>query len=122
MFFCQKCRNFSLANKCQFCGAKKLREAQESDPVYLTTQNMVCAGMLAEALKRNNIPFIRQEKNGGVLKYVGLGFAIEEFSFYVPLGSVEKAKEILVELFTQPDLRLMKNPKLFKQGKRIKAK
>lgn len=114
MFFCKKCSNFSPVGKCQFCGAKKLREAQESDPVYLTTKTFVYAGMLQEVLEQNNIPFMRKEKNGGILKFMGFGLGIEEFNFFVPLGAYEKAKELLAELFETSEFTNSEEPDNFK--------
>jgi len=108
MLYCPRCKSIiteSAHVRCPFCGAKKIREVKDNDPIYLTCKNYVFSGLLEDVLKQHQIPCIKKPVHGAALS-LWRGNMFEKFTFFVPFGALEKSKELLKELFTKPDEEL----------------
>ena len=102
MLYCEKCRRLQDggAARCSECKQKKLREPQPDDVVYLIAKEHLWAGMLADLLKNNGIPFLKEGLLGeGLNTYIGYG--LESYSIFVPYQMYDKAKRLCDDIFTE---------------------
>lgn len=93
--YCPKCRAvFSLAiSECPNCDSK-LRKPSSNDPVYLLTVNMAGTMVLSPLLTDQGIPFVlKGNSNAGGL--LGSANTIAQYSYEVPYGAYQAAKELL---------------------------
>ncbi len=68
------------------------------DLCFLTEKDQFWSGMLADVLEQNKIPFLKKPRLGaGVALKVGPNQ--ESVLFYVPNDQLERAKELVDELF-----------------------
>ena len=73
-------------------------EKQQEGLCFLTEQDVIWAGMLADVLKQHDIPFAKESS-------LGAGFAIrtgslgETIRFFVPAACLAAAKDLVDELF-----------------------
>lgn len=65
---------------------------------FLTEKDVVWAGMLADVLTQNDIPFIKESSLGAGLR-IRAGSFMETIRFFVPEGCLASAKELVDELF-----------------------
>ncbi len=91
MLYCEKCMRF--AGDC-YCGARKYREIKENDPVFLTVKDALTSGQIEPILNENNIPYIKRGRLGAGL-VTRLGPMLETYTFFVPYGAYEKAKDLI---------------------------
>ena len=99
MLYCAKCKRLTDDDRCPRCGRKKLREAEENDPVYLITKDAMISASIEDILHQNNIP-CQMQGVFGVGIFTGLGYTNH---FYVPYGAYDKSKELLANFFTDED-------------------
>ena len=98
-FYCENCSILFIGDRCPACRRKSTRSAEPDDICFLTEKEQIWAGMLAEVLTQNNIPFIQKNVMGaGMALRVGPMF--ERVRFYVYYRHLDKAKEIVEELFS----------------------
>ena len=99
MLYCEPCKLLCPDGACDRCGSKKLREPKANDPVYLTTKDSVWSGGVEDILARNEIPYLKQGSQGaGVTSRIG--YSMENYQFFVPLGAYEKSKELLASIMS----------------------
>lgn len=103
MLYCEKCMLLCESGKCPVCsqklfGAQKLREVKDNDPVLLTKQDRIAAGLLEPVLRDNNIPYLKEGNLGAGLT-AELGDMMEEYRFYIPYGKLEEGRDIVESLF-----------------------
>ena len=65
---------------------------------FLTEQAPVWAGVLADVLTQNRIPFVKESSTGAGLA-LRAGTLMETFRFFVPRSRLEAAKELADGLF-----------------------
>ncbi len=69
-----------------------------NEPCFLVEKDAVWAGMLADVLRQEGVPFLQQGAMGAGLA-ARTGFMAERYRFYVAGEDLTKAKEIVEELF-----------------------
>jgi hypothetical protein len=94
MLYCKRCKSLTEYQECPLCGAKKLREPEVNDVVFLATKNFVNAGMLEDMLKEHNIPCLKKPMFGAGLT-ARWGHMFETFHIYIPFGALERGLELL---------------------------
>ena len=67
---------------------------------YLTEQSPIWAGMLADVLQQNNIPFFKESSLGAGLA-IKTGGLSESIRFFVPASRIDAARELVEELFSK---------------------
>ena len=67
---------------------------------YLTEQSPIWAGMLADVLQQNNIPFFKESSLGAGLA-IKTGGLSESIRFFVPASRIDGARELVEELFSK---------------------
>lgn len=68
------------------------------EPCFLVEKEAVWAGMLADVLKQEGVPFLQQGAMGAGMA-ARTGFMTERYRFFVAEEDLPKAKEIVEELF-----------------------
>ncbi len=66
---------------------------------FLAEKDAVWAGMLADVLKQNGIPFVKESSLGAGLA-IRTGSLLETIRFFVPAAYLAAAKDIVDELFS----------------------
>jgi len=111
--YCNRCNKLShIGAKHCACGNKKLREPIDNDAVFLVSLDFMHGRMLGDVLEQNDIPVL--------LKPIVMPLAFltartgqEANHVFVPYGALEKAKELLTELFASRDGEMnLKDPKV----------
>lgn len=101
MLYCIRCNKLiNPEHKKCTCGYKKLRLAEDKDPVFLVTKNYMYGAMLQDILSKEKIPYITKPVREA------LAFFLDRTTFaknhyFVPFGALEKAKELLKYYFTE---------------------
>ncbi|MBO4298868.1 MAG: helix-turn-helix domain-containing protein [Clostridia bacterium] len=72
------------------------------EPCFLVEKDAVWAGMLADVLKQEGIPFLQQGAMGAGMA-ARTGFMTERYRFFVAGEHLPKAMEIVEELFGNKD-------------------
>ena len=67
---------------------------------YLTEQSPIWAGMLADVLQQNGIPFFKESSLGAGLA-IKIGGLSESIRFFVPASRIDGARELVEELFSK---------------------
>ena len=67
---------------------------------YLTEQSPIWAGMLADVLQQNGIPFFKESSLGAGLA-IKTGGLSESIRFFVPASRIDGARELVEELFSK---------------------
>ncbi len=67
---------------------------------YLTEQSPIWAGMLADVLQQNGIPFFKESSLGAGLA-IKTGGLSESIRFFVPASRIDGARELVEELFSR---------------------
>lgn len=95
MLYCPGCMRLCKDDECEICHKKKkrLREAEDSDPVFLTENDFITAGSIESALEEAKIPFMKQSSSGAAVNVI-VGCTNESYSIYVPYRAYESALEI----------------------------
>jgi hypothetical protein len=98
MRYCKKCKLLCSGEECEGCGNNKLCDPKENDTVYLITKDVIWSGAIEDILTKNDIPYLKQGLLGaGVTSKVG--YAMENYQFFVPFGAYNKSKELLANIF-----------------------
>ena len=96
--YCEKCCILFDNVICPRCGSTRVRPEQPDDPCLLTEKSQIWSDMLADVLEKQQIPFLRKGKLGAALM-MQVGSFFETYRFYVPAGQLQRAAEIVEELF-----------------------
>ena len=99
MMYCERCQRLYPEGRCPSCG-RQGRGPAPDDVCFLTERGGFLGGMLADVLEQNQIPFLQKGTMGAGMA-VKVGPLGERFRFYVACRDVEKAQEIVDELFGQ---------------------
>ena len=67
---------------------------------YLTEQSPIWAGMLADVLQQNGIPFFKESSLGAGLA-IKTGGLSESIRVFVPASRIDGARELVEELFSK---------------------
>lgn len=102
--YCEKCNRIIDEDRCPFCRSRRVREPEEKDPCFLSEQDYISSGILADILKQNDIPFLKKDVMGAGLA-IKVGPMLDRSRFYVPFDRLEEARAVTDELFsaTQED-------------------
>ena len=73
---------------------------QSAEMRFLTEQNTIWAGMLADVLQQHSIPFVKESSLGAGLA-LKIGSLSETIRFYVPASYLTAASELVEELFAK---------------------
>ncbi len=97
MKYCEDCQLVFEGERCQRCG-RQGRPPAADDVCFLSEQNGIMGGMLADVLEQNAIPFLQKGTMGaGLMMKAGpLG---ERYRFWVRFDDLGKARELADELF-----------------------
>lgn len=101
MNYCKKCYILCDGSPCPRCGNKFVRPAEQEDYVFLTEREFLWAEMLEGALKEEGIPAVTDDSVVGVWKTKVIGALHERHRIFVPYGSLEKANQIMTEMFDE---------------------
>ncbi len=97
--YCSKCCLSFDTERCPVCKRKSVRDTEPDDLCFLTEKEQIWSGMLADVLKQKNIPFTQKSTMGAGMA-LRAGPLFETVRFYVFYAHLEKAKEIVDELFS----------------------
>jgi len=100
--YCDNCFLAFEGERCPSCGRKKCREAKDDDLCYLTEQNVIWSGLLADVLKQNGIEFVERNVLGAGLAFK-TGMMSERVMFYVFFSRLGDAETIVEGLFSAAD-------------------
>ena len=100
--YCPGCRIlFDEGAKCPLCGNKKVRNASPEDICFLTEAEPIFGCMLKDVLEQNSIPVLSSSTIGAGMA-MRAGAMFERVKYYVRYEHLQKAKEIVEELFNSP--------------------
>ena len=100
--YCELCCLPFEGRRCPVCGRKAVRGVEPEDLCFLTEQEQIWAGMLADVLQKEGIPCLRKSVLGAGLALKG-GVMMERERFYVYFRQLDAAREIVEGLFAVPD-------------------
>ena len=75
--YCENCYILFEGKRCPVCGRKSSRGPEPSDPCFLTEKEQIWSDLLADVLKQNGIPFMREN-------VLGAGLALKTGPLRVP--------------------------------------
>ncbi len=101
MRYCEKCRRIFEDATCPACG-RSGRQIEPDDICFLIEKKAIWAGMLADVLRQEDIPFLQEGVKGAYLTAKD-GYMLERKRFYVAYEDLPKAQEIVEELFGNSD-------------------
>ena len=99
MLYCEKCSRMIEGERCPVCKSRKVRAPEATDTCFLTEQDYVSGGILEDILQQNGIPFLKKQVMGAGLA-IKVGPMLDRSRFYVPYPQLERAEEIVEELFS----------------------
>ena len=99
--YCENCYILFEGKRCPVCGRKSSRGPEPSDPCFLTEKEQIWSDLLADVLKQNGIPFMRENVLGAGLA-LKTGPLRERVRFYVLYGQMTEASDIVEGLFSSP--------------------
>ena len=100
VLYCSVCCKEFEGNRCPDCGRKSTRAAEPDDLFFLTEQEQIWSGMLADVLMQAQIPFIQKSVLGAGLA-LRVGPILDRERFYVFKKQLPEAQEIVEELFSK---------------------
>ena len=102
MLYCSNCMKICESGACEGCGkpARKLKEVQPHDPVFLCETAFLTAGVIASALKDAGIPFFKRNDGGAAVSVI-IGNACESDRIYVPYSAYYESKNIADGILSQ---------------------
>ena len=100
--YCEVCCLPFEGRRCPVCGRKAGRGVEPEDLCFLTEQEQIWAGMLADVLQKEGIPCLRKSVLGAGLALKG-GVMMERERFYVYFRQLDAAREIVEGLFAAPE-------------------
>ncbi len=93
MNYCECCHYLCEEPVCPFCGKEALREVQSDDYCFLCEQDDLCAKMLMEIFRDNEItPIYFPVLGSGVTMKTG---KTERYKIYVPYEKMESAHDLM---------------------------
>ena len=101
MLYCEKCKRLFESDDCPACG-RSGRQSTSDDLCFLTEKQAVWAGMLADVLRQEGLPFL-QENPLGAWVTVKSGYMMARYRFYVRFEDLSRAQEIVKELVASED-------------------
>ena len=99
MRYCKKCCLPFDADRCPKCGKKSIRDVEPDDLCFLTEQEQIWSGMLADVLTQEKIPFLQKNVLGAGIT-MRIGPMLERVRFYVFYRQLAKASDIVEGLFS----------------------
>lgn len=102
--YCEKCKILFEGERCPGCRKPRGREAAADDLVFLTEKGQPWSGMLADVLGQHDIPFVTSGRLGAALA-ARVGSMLESQRFYVRYADLERANDIVDELFGEDSPR-----------------
>ena len=99
--YCEKCHRVFEGEKCPDCRKKAKREVEPDDVCLLTEKPQIWADMLSDVLEQNGIPFYTKGVFGAGLA-IKIGPMNERFKVFVMYRDLERAGDIVDELFNTP--------------------
>lgn len=93
MRYCATCWEAFEFGKCPVCGAKKSRELEEADPVFLLKTSGIWVDTIEEILRDNGIPTVRRGAMGAFLTSV-FGQPAETYEIGVRHDDLARAREL----------------------------
>ena len=97
--YCSNCHILVKAARCPVCGKRWLDVPRPEDYCFLTERPYVWAGLLEDALRQNEIPYLTENTMGAGLTSK-IGNMLESVRFYVPYACLGQAEALMEELFT----------------------
>jgi len=98
--YCEKCKTVFEDDHCPTCGSKDVRTPLPDDPCFLTEKKGTWSGMLEDVLSQNHISVLSQSTMGAGMA-TSVGPLFEKFRIYVRYEDLERAKDIVNELFSK---------------------
>lgn len=96
MNYCPNCQSLCDEEEtCPYCGNKKLRQPEKTDPVLLVTADETRAGMIEAAFQTAGLPYEERFQEAGGVPSVVFGRVLTNKNLFVPYGMLESAKEIV---------------------------
>ena len=103
VLYCPGCQlSFTGEEKCPSCGNKRIREIRPEDICFLTEAEPIPASTLQDLLKQHHIPALTNSTVGAGMA-MKAGSKFERIKFFVRYEHLEKAKELVSELFDPAD-------------------
>lgn len=99
--YCEVCCLPFEGKRCPVCGRKAARAVEPEDLCFLTEQEQIWSGMLADVLQKEGIPFLQKSVRGAGLALKG-GVMMEQVRFYVFHRQLPEAKELVESLLAFP--------------------
>lgn len=99
MLYCTRCSFLTEERTCPLCGGEDLRAPEDGDFCFLTERQALWAGLLADVLKQEGIPFVKESVQGAGLA-AKIGPIAERIRFYVPYDRYAAAKELETAVFS----------------------
>ena len=99
MKYCAHCGGLTENDVCPSCGNRKLRPPEAGDLCFLVEKESLWSDMLADVLDQNGIPCMKKSSMGAGLA-IRAGALFETFRFYVTYRDLERAQELVEELFS----------------------
>lgn len=96
--YCPNCHVLVRDTCCPVCDKRWLEEPKADDYCYLTEKDSVWAGVLADCLRQNVVPYLTQNTLGAGLT-AKMGSMFETVKFYVRYAYYQQAKALEEELF-----------------------
>ncbi len=97
--YCARCGVLTEGEVCPSCGSRKLRAPEKGDLCFLVEKEALWSDMLADVLDQNGIPCMKKSSMGAGLA-IRAGALFETFRFYVTYRDLERAQELVEELFS----------------------
>ena len=98
--YCPHCRRLFDGERCPDCKSKRTapRAVQTGDLCFVTEQAQIWSEMLADVFTQNGIAFERDGRLGPAISTI-IGFTQESYRFFVPYEQLDRALELVDELF-----------------------
>lgn len=93
MKYCVNCRSLCEDEVCSFCGAKKLKDAEDDDFCLLFECERGEGEVLKSFLDEEGIPCVLMPSGNGLRTVLGLN--LENYKVFVPYRFYDKASEIV---------------------------
>ena len=101
MLYCKKCRMLFDGNECPGCG-RSGQPCGPDDGCFLVEKDFVWAGMLADVLRQEGVPFLKENVLGAGVT-VRTGYMTARYRFYVRYEDLSRAQDIVEGLFAGED-------------------
>lgn len=97
MMYCDRCQVLSKDGKtCPLCGSRRLRPADEDDPVLLFTAGQEEAERIASAFDDEGIPHMERILGGGSYSSIILGRSrCAQTHIFVPFSKIQSARDVM---------------------------